>query len=244
MENRLSLIKTDYKETEKRVFPRFPFSYLTFKGDDEKSKTFEVKDISFTGMQLSLRDGGHEYRTDQKIEGNLQWKSANLNVKGVVQWVKGARLGVHFSDDDNMSQEIRKFLSIENIMKSMKALHTTPLDLELPQNLDAWLQADGPVEIFIWNHADNEVAQFQIIMLDSFIEYEDGKGLRSGKVMTKRDLDTPLVKEDEFVFQIDDSLDNEKLKFAQDILAEVPENFLSDAARTFLKLKLRVSASN
>ncbi len=243
MENRLSLIKTDYKETEKRIFPRFPFSYLTFKGEQSGSKTFEVKDISFTGMQLSLRDGGHEYTNGQEIEGDLHWKSAQLKVKGQVQWVKGARLGVHFNEDKNMSQEIRQFLSIDNIMKSMKALHLSTLDVELPQNLDAWLQADGPVEVFIWNHSDSEVAQFQIIMLDSFVEYEDGKGLRSGSVMTKRDLDTPLVKEDEFVFQIDDSLDNEKLNFAQEIINAVPEHFLTDAARTFLKMKLRITTN-
>ena len=57
MERHLSLIKTDYQEMEKRVFPRFPFGLMMFRESSSEKKVFEVKDISLTGMQISIKDG-------------------------------------------------------------------------------------------------------------------------------------------------------------------------------------------
>ena len=236
MDQKLSLIKTDYQDVEKRVFPRFPFSFLTFKGKEDH--VFEVKDISMTGMQLSLKDGGHTYRQEDQVTGELHWKGASLAIIGRVMWVQGSRLGVEFNINDTFDGEIKNFLSIDNIISGMRPVHRNSMDLELPSNLKYWLQADGPVEVFVWRHNDGEVARFQVIMLDNFIEYEDGKGLKSGQVLTKRDLDTPLVKEDEFLFQIDQVLDEDKLSFAQQIVSKLPEGFLPEEAKEFLQVKL------
>ena len=45
----LNLVKNAVKPVEKRVFPRFPFTFMTFKDSDcEKRQVFEVVDISLT----------------------------------------------------------------------------------------------------------------------------------------------------------------------------------------------------
>lgn len=240
MENHLSLIKTDFQEIEKRVFPRFPFSYLTFKAQNGTDHVFAVKDISFTGMQLSLIDGGHPFKNGQNVAGELHWKGASLALDAEVKWVHGQRLGVEFSNSKNFEKEIKCFLSIENIIRGMRALHKTPMDLELPGDLHYWLQADGPVEVFVWCHKDGEISRFQLIMMESFVEYQDGKGLKSGRVLTKRDLDTPLVTEDEFIFEMDERLDDERLDFAREIVGHIPENFLPSSVFDFLRLKLSI----
>ena len=55
MEPQLNLIKNVSAKIEKRVFPRFPFSYLTFKGAHcAEGKVFEVVDISLTGMTMEV----------------------------------------------------------------------------------------------------------------------------------------------------------------------------------------------
>lgn len=238
MQGHLSLIKTGTQDLEKRVFPRFPFSYLLFKADHGEERAFEVKDISYSGMQLCLKNGGHSFKVGEHIEGSLQWRAASLEVKGPIKWVKGQRLGVAFSEDDGFEDQIKSFLSIKNIIASMKPLHTAGLDLEVPGDLKVWLQADGPVEFFVWQHSGGDIAKFQIIMMDSFIEYQDGKGLRSGRVLTKRDLETPLVHEDEFVFEIDDQLSEARLDFAQELTAGLPTSYLPASVLDFLKLKL------
>ncbi|MAF76745.1 MAG: hypothetical protein CME63_17005 [Halobacteriovoraceae bacterium] len=238
MENHLSLIKTGYQDIEKRILPRFPFNYLIFKSSCNEPHVFAVKDISYSGMQLSLKDGGHSFKIGEAISGELHWKGAILSLDADVKWVHGQRLGVEFKVDPSFDDQIKNFLSISNIIKSMRPLHRSPMELDIPTDLKYWLQADGPVEIFVWCHAHSEISRFQLIMMDSFVEYQDGKGLKSGKVVTKRDLDTPLVTEDEFVFEMDERLDDDRLKFARDIVSHLPQEYLPESVFDFLKLKL------
>ncbi|MBK25315.1 MAG: hypothetical protein CME70_15075 [Halobacteriovorax sp.] len=237
MEGHLNLIKTDYKETEKRIFPRFPFTYLTFKANSGEEQVFEVLNISYTGMQVSLKNGGCDFKPDSAIGGDLHWRGASINISGSVKWVKGQRLGIAF-DDKLTQKEIPAFLSIENIVAGMRPVHDSGLDIEMPNNLKYWLRADGPVEVFVWEHNDHETSRFQIIMMDSFVEWEDGKGLRTGNVINKRNVETPLNAEDEYIFEIDQSCDEEKIKFASRIISHIPKNFLPENVTSFLSIKI------
>jgi len=238
MESHLNLIKTDFKEVEKRVLPRFPFSYLTFKGKKEAKKVFEVKDISFSGMQLCLKDGGHIYVPGNEVLGKLHWHGVEVNITGRVQWVNGQRLGVEFLEEDANYSNLKDFLSYESLSQKLKPLHKVEMDLELPNNLKYWLRADGPVEIFIWNHNDGESSRFQIILMEQFVEWEDGKGLVTGRVLTKRDVETPLVASDEFVFQMDQKPDRQRLDNAKRFVSYIREDLISKNAKEFLLVKL------
>ena len=239
MERHLNLIKTGYKDVEKRILPRFPFTYLMFKGVKSDSRVFEVKDISYTGMQLALKNGGHSYIDGNEIEGELHWRGKSLTTVGVIRWVSGSRLGISFKESGEVfQQEIRQFLCIENIISSMKPLHKSEMVLNRPSNLLVWLQADGPVEIFVWQHNDGELEKFQIILLNIFVEWEDGKGIKTGNVLKKRDIDTPLINEDEFLFQLDEGVEFSSIKWALDLVAKLPETFISEQVRKFLTVKM------
>lgn len=239
MERHLNLIKSQEAETEKRVFPRFPFSYLTFKPEGA-TFTFQVLDISFTGMQLCLKNGGHPYNVSEKLEGQVHWRGKSLNVEAVIKWSQGQRLGLAFDQSRDFEQQVRSFLAIDQIAKSMRPLHEKHMDMELPSNLKYWLQADGPVEIFIWRHQDGETSRIHLILLDQFVEWEDGHGLKTGRIITKRDMDTPLFNEDEFIFSLDEQVDAEKLAFAKDLVGHLNGRHLPPEALEFLKLKLGV----
>jgi len=238
MQRHLNLIKTDFKETEKRILPRFPYTYLTFKGAQENHKVFEIKDISMSGMQLCLKDGGHQYLPAKEIIGQIRWHGGIVSIIGKVQWVNGQRLGVEFSSDDATTNGLMEFLSYKNFAKNIKALHKTDLELDLPRNLKYWLRADGPVEIFIWMHTDGELSRFQIILLQQFVEWEDGKGLVTGRVLTKRDVETPLVASDEFVFQLDAHPNRERIDLAKLFISYLDNQSIDNAAREFLQVKL------
>ena len=109
MERHLNLIKTDFEQTEKRIFPRFPFSYLTFKADSTSSErnVFEIKDISYTGMQLCLKDGGHDFTPGRQINGTVHWQKASLDTIGTVKWVSGSRIGVEFSSENGFDRSVK-----------------------------------------------------------------------------------------------------------------------------------------
>ncbi len=238
MERHLSLIKTDFQELEKRVFPRFPFGFMIFKEANDNHMVFEVKDISVTGMQLCFRDGTHSYRVGSDIAGELHWRTSTIKVKGKVQWVREASLGLSFDSSISFEEKMRGFLSYDNIALHIKPLHKTDLSLELPNNLKYWLKADGVLDVFVWEHTSTGISRFQILMMEHFIEWEEGVGLKSGRVMTQRDLETPLALEDEFVFQIDPTVAPDKVEMALGVVRKISLDHLPLDAKEFLIYKL------
>lgn len=238
MHNHLNLIKTDFQKVEKRVLPRFPYCSLTFKqSDKEFGPTYEVKDISYTGMQLCLKDGLCPLKSGQKVQGQLHWKGRTLDVLGEIKWSKGQRVGVQFNQQ--MQSQLNLFLSLPNLLKAVKPIHQCQVDLEIPANLRYWISGDGPVELFVWQHPDGEVSRVQLIVLHNFIEWEDGQGPKTGRVLTLRDVDTPLVSEDEFVFQLDEEPDSERLLLACEFLSLLPASYMASSTLEFIQYKLR-----
>ncbi|TDJ07707.1 MAG: PilZ domain-containing protein [Deltaproteobacteria bacterium] len=233
----LKILKNDEFAFERRKLPHFPFCFLTFKDMDEALKmAYEVKDISHSGMQLLLKDGVPNFSTGDNIEGHIHWKGSDLKITGEVQWVNKARLGIKF--DEKLKADILEFLSEENILKSIHPMHDDHLGIELPGNLKYWLHADGPVDLFMWGHLDGEWEEFQIILFKSFVEWKDGEGVRTGVVLTKRNLETPLFEQDEFVFQMDGELNNNKLQAVRSLVEKLSDDFLPSHVIDFLKLKL------
>ncbi len=243
MERHLNLIKNELGISEKRILPRFPFCYLVFRSvkDQERgeSKVFEIKDISSTGMQIQVKTGKHDYHKSSTFVGHIFWVGKELEVHGKVKWVTPNRVGLEFDKGEKLSQDIQNFLSLDDAVQHLKPLHGQNYDLDLPSSLKYWLRADGPIELFVWTHNDGEFKKFQIIVYENFVEWEDIQGLKTGRLLSKRDVDTPLITEDEFVFSIDQSIDEQREELAIDFIEKIPEEFLPPQAIEFIKLKLR-----
>lgn len=239
MPNHLNLVESDFEALEKRVLPRFPFCYLTFKCSASPDHVFEVKDISYSGMQIALKSGDHGLTKDQTIHGHIHWNGKELELSGSVAWDTDMRLGVEFSNSATSRAAIDKFLDIDSLAAHLKPVHLVDYGVELPAKLKYWLRADGPIEVFIWKHNDGELAKFQILIMENFVEWEDVKGLKTARVISKRDIDTPLINEDEIVFKIDPSLDDEKISRALSLVRGISEKSLSTETLDFLQLKLR-----
>jgi hypothetical protein len=237
MERRFNLIKSDFEKHEKRILPRFPFCYLTFKSDDT-SRVYEVKDISHTGMQLSLKDDGHEFKDDHALKGHIHWLGKNLDIAGTVKWHTQNRIGIEFIKKRDVLEKVQNFLQIEELVKRLKPLHKVSDGLEIPARLKYWLRADGPVEIFVWQHGDGEIAKIQILFMETFVEWEDNVGLKTGRNLSKRNVDSPLVTEDEWVFQIDQNIDLDKLDRVKTLINHVTDDLLPSDVRKFLVRQL------
>lgn len=239
MAKHLNLVESDFEQLEKRVLPRFPFCYLTFKCAKQLKKTFEVKDISYSGMQLSLKDGEHDLLEDEVISGMLHWAGRELEISGNVVWKTSMRAGIEFSNALSSRNSIDDFLKLEFIAEHLKPVHLVNYGVDLPAKLKYWLRADGPVELFVWQHADGEFAKFQVLIMENFVEWEDGKGLKTSRVISKRDIETPLINEDEFVFKIDESIDESKVTRAAKLISGINESNLAKEVKDFVQLKLR-----
>ena len=189
-------------------------------------------------MQIALKSGEHHINNGEHISGRLNWTGRDLEVQGVVKWKTSTRLGIEFSNDATKRENIIDYLRVDKIAKNLKPIHELDFSGDIPAKLKYWLRADGPVEVFIWQHSDGELASFQVLIMENSVEWEDGKGLKTSRVISKRNIDTPLISEDEFVFKIDDSLDEEKLEKARILIENIDQNLLSGSALDFLKLKL------
>jgi hypothetical protein len=237
MERRFNLIKSDFEKHEKRILPRFPFCYLTFKPDDN-SRVYEVKDISYTGMQLSLKDDGHDFKEENVLKGHIHWLGKNLDISGTVKWHTANRIGVEFMKKRDVLEKVQDFLDMGEMVKRLKPLHKVAGGLEIPARLKYWLRADGPVEVFVWQHGDGEIAKAQVLFMEAFVEWEDNVGLKTGRILSKRNVDSPLVTEDEWVFQIDQDLDVAKLDRIKQLIGHISDDLLPSDVRKFLVRQL------
>ena len=240
MTRHLNLVESDFEELEKIVFPRFPFCYLTFKCDEYDSHIFEVKDISQTGMQLALKDGEHKISAEKKINGTIQWQGNKLEVAAEVKWTTQSRLGVEFSHKPSQRECVQKLLSVQNFAKSLKPVHRMEFGFDLPAKLKYWLRADGPVELFVWQHSDGELSHFEFVIMENYIQWKDGQGLKTARIISKRDVDTPLITEDEFVIKVDEVIDDFKIDLACALMTEVSGELLTEQCVEFVKMKLGI----
>lgn len=123
---------------------------------------------------------------------------------------------------------------MEEMVKRLKPLHKVDGGLEIPARLKYWLRSDGPVEVFVWQHGDGEIAKCQLLFLETFVEWEDGLGLKTGRILSKRNVDSPLLTEDEWVFQIDADVDVQKLERVKALLNHIGEDLLPPDVTKFL----------
>ncbi|WP_412473415.1 PilZ domain-containing protein [Halobacteriovorax sp. YZS-1-1] len=237
MKKHLNLIKTGHQSIEKRVFPRFPFSYLVFKRDDN-SVNYQVKDISYGGMSLALKDGVVSAKLDDEFSGEIHWYDQKVNVKCIVRRVEEDNIGVEFVKSDIFDKSLLNFLSVSNVSKNLRPIHEYDEQMDLPIGLKTWLRCDGPFEIFVWHHRDGEISKIQILMMDSILEWTDGEGIQTGKVLSVRPSDKPLTHEEEIEFLIDSPIDQDKLEFANELVQHIPESLISEGDLKFLTRKI------
>ena len=150
MERHLNLIKTGHQEIEKRVFPRFPFSYLVFREAGDNAKSYEVNDISYSGMQVSLKDGDTKHGVGESITGEIHWYGQVVKVQGIIRRAHTSNLGIEFSGGQESELQMKEFLSIENISKiNFQAPHFYSQDLRemaaIMHNTRVFIAADNGV---------------------------------------------------------------------------------------------------
>ena len=123
-------------------------------------------------------------------------------------------------------------------VRHLKPLHKVDGGLELPAKLKYWLRSDGPAELFVWQHGDGELSKFQVLFMETFVEWEDGHGLKTGRILSKRNVDSPLINEDECVFRMDQSAEEEKLNRVKDLVDLIPGELLPTETKTFIARQL------
>lgn len=238
----LNLVKNDIKIQTKKIFPRFSLGRLLFRtASDSDRHAFCVHDLGLNKMNIQLKDGGHHYKVGEAIAGVVHLKDEKLKVAGVVLWVKKDCLGLEFSEETRSSGEFRAFCGIENLMQGLKPLQINNDGMnDIPLNLKYWLKSDGGIEIFVWDHLDGEIKEFQIFFLGKFVEWKDGIGVQTGKILFVYDIDTPLNEKEEIGIEYDNQFSPQTVNSAMKIALNISEKCLVKDDLKFLQRKLKL----
>jgi len=224
---------------EKRVLPRFPLNYLTFRVSDKMNqhhKTYSIRDISTTGMQITKTEGQISFQVGDTFSGDVSWKGEKCEIQAEVKWIEGRRMGVKFISDLKVVDE---FLSMDRIVKNTKALHTENLGLNTPKGLKYWFQADGPVEFFLWTFPSGEISKFELIMHKKLFEWDFYKGPRTGEIISMRGKETPLSSEDEFQFHFHERNDEIFMQRCHRFISSLKSNEIAAEDHEFVLNKIR-----
>ncbi len=208
---------------EKRILPRYPYNTMTFKLAGENiSNAFEVLDISPIGMQIFDRSGASKISQNASVLGILSFKGERIRIEGKVRWAKEKKMGIIFNESER--DILSEFLSLKKVVRGFMELHKDREELEvrgLSPLLKYWFKGEGPVELFLWSHPWGGIQKIQIVIFDTFIEWEDGKGLQTALARERKDFETPLIQTDEYLFEFDCIPDNDKLARGRELAKEL-----------------------
>jgi len=233
IERKLSLVFNDEELSEKRKFPRFPFTALSFKPQDF-SHALKVKDISLSGMQCLLVDAPMDVTIGDRIQGKIHWKRNELKIQAKVSWKKESTLGIEFILNRDEEEELRKFLSFEQMAKNTISMFSAHQKNDYSHQLQNWLSADGVFELFVWGDSQLTISHFHILILETLIEWTEDKGFKTGKLKSKRNIETPLYIESECDYILDREFDIAKLHMAFGVIELLSPNQISTDLKSFI----------
>ena len=236
MESHITLVKNTDKRMEKRILPRFPFSFFIFKSAGKSPEMFEIKDISRDGMRLCLKSGEHSYKKGDQIKGTLKLKERAVRATGTVRWANEESLGVEFTDSFP-TKHIPVLLNRDYVLDRLESVHEEDYSIDLPPNLRYWLRCDGVFEFFIWACDNGGITRFQMVFTGFFLEWQEEEKLKTGTVHYVKTCSLPSS-EEEFSFHFESKVNPKTVEFAFDIVKNMTEEHLPDKVLTFIRSKI------
>jgi hypothetical protein len=231
------IVDHEDRNLKKRVFPHFPLNYLTFKVRPRDSKlvshAYEVNFLSFDGMQLSIKLGKNLFKEGDQVVGSLNWWGELLEIEGNVRWVRGHHLGVKFHS--KCQDELKQFVGLEKVLLKMRKVDLNDEFLKVPQDLSLWLRSDGIFDLYTWKNTDGSYRRVHLSYMQQVLEWENQQGLTTGKIFSKRDIETPLWQEHEYYLQVDHQLNPNTHEFFQRFIENLPEDSVPSDLASLLK---------
>lgn len=200
----LTLITNNRPSELQRVFPHFPYNFLTFR-PCAQSTTFEIIEINSNFMDIKI------VQKDQRlvagiIQGEMHWHGMSIALQGYTKsTIVDSTQRIIF--DENSKKIIIEFLRPENLIQGIRIVDSSFMESSEQHDstkiLKFWLHGAGNLDIYVWANELNEFSQFLIIVGEHFVEWSDsqiGTTLQSGICKKNGIIKTPLNEQIEYVF--------------------------------------------
>jgi hypothetical protein len=168
---------------EQRLVPRFPLPKEKIKFIfEDGEKVFAVRDISMTGLGISLLEFGESLLFPHGYQCKAELKLG----EPLVVNVRVARVGawsVGFAFDDLQQEDLEKikdFVDPLHIGASLKLVDHKAAPEAFLQGMSAWYHGDSATDLFIWKSSRGGLTRALVCLGRRFWEWHEAEGVSTG----------------------------------------------------------------
>lgn len=170
---------------EQRQVPRFPLpkEQIKFFMEDEHTKVCAIRDLSESGLGISLLEHGEAllFPLGQEYQAELKLNGETYQVPLVVRRVSAWSVGFEFlHSDPDLKKQITRFLNPMMIGKSLKkiALQLNPDIADF--GLSSWYHGSAGTDLYFWSDSRGGVERVLLCFGDHFWEWSLEHKQRTG----------------------------------------------------------------
>lgn len=168
---------------EQRLVPRFPLPKEKIKFIfEDGEKVFAVRDISISGLGISLLEFGESllFPEGYRCKAELKLDSTfvvDLRVARVSAW----SIGLAFDElKPEIQQKIKEFVDPLHIGSSLKLVDHRAAPEAFLQGMSSWYHGDSGTDIFFWKDARGGLNRALICLGKRFWEWNHADGVSTG----------------------------------------------------------------
>jgi len=205
--------------SERRRVPRLGLTSEQFRLS-ANGKLFPVADISFEGMALRVLDRADLvlFPVGARFDGMLNLRREKHHVSAQVRHLGADLVGCRFEAlSGPVEGAIRRFLDPAALGRELRPIPASDA-------VALWLHGPSGTDLMLWRHADGQYWKFLLIVLGSFIQWEDGRGGATGRITSAREESEVrgVIRLETMLLQTDEKTDPGKIALARKILTEAP----------------------
>lgn len=168
---------------EQRLVPRFPLPKEKIKFIfEDGEKVFAVRDISMTGLGISLLEfgesllfpPGYQCKAELKLSDLI---TVNVRVARVAAWSVGFAFDNLNSDE---MEKIKEFVDPLHIGSSLKLVDHRAAPEAFLQGMSSWYHGDSATDVFLWKDGRGVLNRALICLGRRFWEWQEEEGVSTG----------------------------------------------------------------
>lgn len=208
--------KEDRPGVERRRVPRLSLTTEQFRLS-QTGRIFPVADLSVNGMALRIIDRGELaiFPMGMRFEGVLNLRREKYSVKAQVRHLGTELVGCEFEGlDEKACQAIRAFLDPAILGKELKPIPAA-------DGVALWYHGPSGTDLLFWRLADGQYSRIILFVLGSYIQWENGAGLSTGRMMASFEQSEirGVVRLETMLLEADPKPDKGKLRIGQTLVS-------------------------
>lgn len=221
----------------RRVYERFnvDHKHLTIMNEQD---ILLIREISSKGFSTQVSERGFErFQVGDMYSARMRYLGETYDLDAKVSWKSGKdTVGFELV---NAERRTRDFM--QRLLHPIALAHSLrKVEAEFMKNKSdgkTWYHGDGDTDLYTWKNSQGKVSAWQLISKDTFVDWEAGRGLRTGFLTINEGALGGVLELDSKAITpiVDDHLNPKTRQFAIDILMACTIEERDDVMQTILE---------